>query len=78
MRTPPWWAAPIPARTDMATASAAHTLSPLTVMAPGLGTGAEGPCWMTKAVEPVGLEGGSLELSSPPAATDRERNIHPK
>ena len=42
----------------------------------GGGAGVEGPCWMTAAGEPVASD-GSLELSSPPAATDRERNIHP-
>lgn len=77
MTTPPGWPDPIPAKTDMATASAARTLSPL-IVAPGLGAGGEGPCWITAAGEPTGSVEGSRELSSPPAATSRERNIHPK
>lgn len=78
MFIPPGWPDPIPAKTDMATASAAWTLSPLMVD-PGLETevGGEGPCWMTAAGEPVASAGTSREVSSPPAATDRDRNIHP-
>lgn len=74
----PGWPDPIPAKTDMATASAAWTLSPLMVDA-GLETevGGEGPCWMTAAGEPVASAEMSREVSSPPAATDRDRNIHP-
>lgn len=79
MTTPPGWPAPIPANTDIATASAARTLRPL-MLAPGLegAAGGEGPCWMTAAGEPMGSVEGSLGVSSPPAAIDRERNIHPR
>ncbi|TNN81383.1 hypothetical protein EYF80_008439 [Liparis tanakae] len=77
MTTPAGWPDPMPARTDIATASAARTLSPLMV-APGLqaGAGGAGPCCMTAAGEPRGSLEASLEVSSPPAA-NRERNIHP-
>lgn len=70
---------PMPARTDIATASAARTLSPL-IVAPGLETeaGGDGPCWITAAGELMDSVEGSLEVSSPPAARDRERDIHPK
>lgn len=56
IRTPPGWPEPIPASTDMATASAALTLMPLMV-GPGLEAGAggdEGPRWMTAAGDPMG------------------------
>lgn len=45
MTTPPGWPDPMPAKTDMATASAARTFSPLMV-APGLEAeaGGDGPC----------------------------------
>lgn len=71
----PGWPDPIPAKTDMATASAAWTLSPL-IVGPGLETevGGEGPCWMTAAGEPVASGETSREGSSPPAATDREKH----
>lgn len=73
MTIPPGWPDPMPAKTDMATASAARTLMPLMV-APGLeaDAGGDGPCWMTAAGEPIGSVGASLEVSSPPAARDRE------
>lgn len=76
--TPPGWPEPIPAKTDIATASAARTLSPLMV-ATGLEAeaGGDGPCWITAAGELMGSAEVSLEVSSPPAARDRERNIHP-
>lgn len=69
----------MPAKTDMATASAARTLGPLMV-APGLQAeaGGDGPCCITAAGEPMGSLEVSLEVSSPPAARDGERNIHPK
>lgn len=78
MTIPPGWPDPIPAKTDIATASAARTLSPLMV-GPGLEAeaGGDGPCWITAAGEPMGSVEVSLEVSSPPAARDRERNIHP-
>lgn len=78
MTTPPGWPDPMPAKTDIATASAARTLSPLMV-APGLETeaGGDGPRWITAAGEPIGSVEASLEDSSPPAARKRERNIHP-
>lgn len=78
MTIPPGWPDPMPAKTDIATASAARTLSPLMV-APGLEAeaGGDGPCWITAAGEPMGSVEVSLEVSSPPAARDRERNIHP-
>lgn len=68
----------MPAKTDIATASAARTLSPLMV-GPGLEAeaGGDGPCWITAAGEPMGSVEVSLEVSSPPAARYRERNIHP-
>lgn len=78
MTTPPAWPDPMPARTDMATASAARTFNPLMV-ALGLEAeaGGDGPCWITPAAEPT----GSVEIppwcSSPPAATGRESKIHP-
>lgn len=79
MTTPPGWPDPMPAKTDIATASAARTLSPLMV-APGLEAeaGGDGLCWITAAGELMGSLEASLEVSSPPAARDRERNIHPK
>lgn len=78
MSIPPGWPDPMPAKTDIATASAARTLSPLMV-APGLATevGGDGPCWITAAGEPICSVEASWEVSSPPAARDRDRNIHP-
>lgn len=73
MTTPAAWPDPMPAKTDMATASAARTLSPLMV-APGLVAEGDGTCWMTAAGEPMGSVEVSLEVSSPPAATDREQH----
>lgn len=77
MRTPPGCTEPMPASTDMATASAARTLMPLMV-GPGLeaGAGGEGPPrWMTAAGDPRGSAGGS---SAAPAAGHRHTHIHPK
>lgn len=78
MTTPPGWPDPMPAKTDMATASAARTLRPF-IVAAGLEdeAGGDGPCWITVAGEPMGSVEASLEASTPPAATDRQRNIHP-
>lgn len=78
MSIPPGWPDPMPAKTDIATASAARTLSPLMV-APGLvpEVGGDGPCWMTAAGDPMASVEVSRVVSSPPAARDRDRNIHP-
>lgn len=69
MTIPPGWPDPMPAKTDIATASAARTLMPLMV-GPGLEAeaGGDGPCWITAAGEPMGSVGVSLQVSSPPAA----------
>lgn len=80
MLIPPGWPDPMPAKTDIATASAARTLNPLMVE-PELETedGVDGPCWITAAGEPMGSVQASREFSSPPVARDRDRyrNIHP-
>lgn len=79
MIPPPGWPEPMPARTDMATASAARTLSPLMVAAAEAGeetavaglaaeAGGDGPCWMTAAGEPSCSAAASRDVSSPPPA----------
>lgn len=75
MTTPPGWLDPIPAKTDIATASAARTLSPLMV-GPGLqaAAGGDSPCCMTAAGELMGSLEVSLEVSSLPAATQRKKH----